>query len=201
MTADHNNCLSAWIGNSIVGDLQFDPANAQFSFTYRDEWMQRKGGFPLSPHIPFVRKAEHSESQVAQSVRRFFENLLPEGQALDDAARAHGLAKSNLFGLIRALGRESAGAIALLPLEETPVQQTAKKRLVTAAELHERIVQRPYYPFSVWDGKVRLSIAGYQDKLAVNRDANDANALFWWKAIWLPRIFLNPHPRMNDFRT
>lgn len=37
-------------------------------------------------------------------------------------------------------------------------------------ELSERIRARPYHPFSAWDGRVRLSIAGYQDKIAVFED-------------------------------
>ena len=34
-------------------------------------------------------------------------------------------------------------------------------------ELSQRIRERPALPFSVWDGKVRLSIPGYQDKVAL----------------------------------
>ncbi len=40
-------------------------------------------------------------------------------------------------------------------------------REVKFEELSQRIQQRDQIPFSVWDGKVRLSIAGYQDKLLV----------------------------------
>jgi serine/threonine-protein kinase HipA len=40
-------------------------------------------------------------------------------------------------------------------------------RRVTSEELSDRIRRRAELPFSVWDGKVRLSIAGYQDKIAV----------------------------------
>ena len=38
-------------------------------------------------------------------------------------------------------------------------------------EFSARIRARPDHPFSVWDGKVRLSIAGYQDKIAVYEEA------------------------------
>jgi serine/threonine-protein kinase HipA len=41
------------------------------------------------------------------------------------------------------------------------------RRALAHAELSERIRARPFHPFSVWDGRVRLSIAGYQDKIAV----------------------------------
>lgn len=41
------------------------------------------------------------------------------------------------------------------------------------AELSARIRNRAHEPFNVWDGRVRMSIAGYQDKLAVYlRDGN-----------------------------
>ena len=41
---------------------------------------------------------------------------------------------------------------------------------MTHEQLSERIQQRAELPFSVWDGKVRLSIAGYQDKVAVYQE-------------------------------
>ncbi|MBC7437503.1 MAG: HipA domain-containing protein [Bdellovibrionales bacterium] len=40
-------------------------------------------------------------------------------------------------------------------------------REITAGELQERIDARNEIPFSVWDGKVRMSVAGYQDKLLI----------------------------------
>lgn len=43
-------------------------------------------------------------------------------------------------------------------------------RLVSFEELSERIKDRSNRPFNVWDGRVRMSIAGYQDKLAVYVD-------------------------------
>ncbi|MBC7851883.1 MAG: HipA domain-containing protein [Pirellulaceae bacterium] len=109
-------------------------------------------------------------------VRQFFENLLPEGDALDQAAHANGVSKSNLVGLMVALGRETAGAIRVTPMtgeahqqaaHAAPLQDESRMRLVTATELSERIRDRTRQPFSVWDGKVRLSIAGFQDKIAV----------------------------------
>jgi len=40
-------------------------------------------------------------------------------------------------------------------------------RLLTLAELQERISARNEVPFVIWDGKVRMSVARYQDKLLV----------------------------------
>ena len=135
------------------------------------EWSARRDAYPLSPALP-LRTVEHSVDEHSARVRRFFENLLPEGQALDDAARVNHVSKGNLVGLLIALGRETAGALRLL-LPDTTLRDPPHKRLLTRRELSERIRQRPRQPFSVWDGKVRLSIAGFQDKVAVYAEGGD----------------------------
>jgi serine/threonine-protein kinase HipA len=107
-----------------------------------------------------------SVERHSTTARNFFENLLPEGRALDEAAASNKISKANSFGLLGALGRETAGALEILPstaLTDVP----SSRRLVSRDDLAERIRDRPYHPFTVWDGRVRLSIAGYQDKLAV----------------------------------
>lgn len=157
--------LAAWIGKDRVGHLSFDAASGLFAFDYSASWQALPGAYPLSPCLPFARANE--DAVHSRSVRVFFENLLPEGNALDAAATANGLAKSNLFGLVRALGRESTGALALLPEGVHPDANPALLREVNRDELSQRIRARELTPFTVWDGKVRLSIAGLQDKIAV----------------------------------
>lgn len=157
--------LVAWIGNDLVGHLSFDAVSGLFAFDYTASWQALPASFPLSPCLPFARTSE--DAIHSRSVRVFFENLLPEGDALDAAATTNGLSKNNLFGLVRALGRESAGALALLPEGELPDSKPASLREITRDELSQRIRERDAVPFTVWDGKVRLSIAGLQDKVAV----------------------------------
>lgn len=160
------NRLAAWIGNNLIGHLDFDANTGLFSFNYTNEWVSQPLSYPISPFLTFdqsVEPAIHSGT-----VRRFFENLLPEGDALEAAASTNRLAKSNLFGLIRALGRESTGAISLLPEGEFPDLNQEMLREITTDELSMRIRDRDSIPFNVWDGKVRLSIAGVQDKIAVH---------------------------------
>jgi serine/threonine-protein kinase HipA len=161
--------LAAWIGDKLVGHLVFDARTGLFAFDYADAWQADPLSYPFSPALPFARATE--DAVHSRSVRNFFENLMPEGAALDAAATANGLAKSNLFGLIRALGRESAGAIALLPEGELPDANQEPPREIAADELSRRIRERDHIPFNVWDGKVRLSIAGLQDKIAVYMNA------------------------------
>lgn len=157
--------LDVWLDIHPVGALGFDESTGQFSFDYAPSWQLNAQAFALSPHLPLTSTTQTPEMHSAK-VRRFFENLLPEGQALEDAARANRVSKGNLVGLLIALGRETAGALRLM-LSGAQNREENQSRMLGYAELSERIRQRPHAPFAVWDGKVRLSIAGHQDKLAV----------------------------------
>ena len=77
--------------------------------------------------------------------------------------------KNNIFGLVNLLGREPVGALSFLPEERAIEQIVARppRRPIGDAELSDRIRDRESIPFPVWDGTVRLSVAGYQDKLQV----------------------------------
>jgi serine/threonine-protein kinase HipA len=153
-----------------MGTLAYHDDTGLFGFDYDPAWAASGSAFPLSPALPLQRPEAISNERHSVSVRRFFENLLPEGKALDDAVAAHRLAKSNLYGLLLVLGRESTGAITLLPEGTRPDEVQDSRREVTLAELAERIRNRSHEPFNIWDGRVRMSIAGYQDKLAVYID-------------------------------
>lgn len=168
--------LIAWIADRRVGVLALTSAGGLYSFEYDPAWVTSPTAYPLSPALP-LRPFEESAEQHSARVRRFLENLLPEGKALDDAASTNGLSKANLFGLMMALGRESAGAISMLPENESPASLPTSKRPVPLNELSERIRDRREVPFTVWDRKVRLSIAGLQDKLAVFQENNGDIAL------------------------
>lgn len=160
--------LEVYLGDQLAGHLGFDSGTQAFSFDYDPSWEARRGAFALSPHLPVRASSPPSSS----TVKAFFDNLLPEGRALDEAASAFRVSKSSLMGLLANLGRETAGALRIVP--ETLAAQNPDEevlRPITKQELSERIRARASVPFSVWDQKVRLSIAGYQDKLAVYEDA------------------------------
>jgi serine/threonine-protein kinase HipA len=155
-----------------IGALSVEPTTQRWQFKYDAAWVGKDDRFALSPALPFIRNAEQTPEAHSNAVRTFFENLLPEGQALDDAAAASRLSKSNTFGLIAALGRETAGALDIVGAG-APSLQPSQRRLLSRSELSERVRARPQLPFTVWDGRVRLSIAGYQDKVAVLEDGNE----------------------------
>lgn len=130
----------------------------------------------------------------AVAVRRFIDNLLPEGWALDVVSSFTHVQKSNIFGLIRVLGRETAGALSFLPAGQLPQAQEAQRRPVALAELQQRIDDRNRIPFAIWDDKVRMSVAGYQDKLLVLREGD---TLFLADGSLSSTHILKPEP-LND---
>lgn len=91
---------------------------------------------------------------------------------MDIVASSQGIGKSNIFGLIRALGSETTGAFRFLPqgVDGTAEQAATEWREISIAELDQRIADRDKRPLIEWDGKMRMSVAGYQDKLLVYFD-------------------------------
>ncbi|MDP3363952.1 MAG: HipA domain-containing protein [Methylobacter sp.] len=165
--------LSVKANQQLVGWLSFDNQSGLFAFGYSPGWLAQDVRFPLSPSLPLDHPTPSAEKH-SEAVRRFFQNLLPEGQALDDAAQAIKVSKANLMGLLVALGQETAGAL-VISLPDGHTSQSGyqpNKRLLIREELSARIRSRPDEAFTVWDGKVRLSIAGHQDKIAVLEENN-----------------------------
>ncbi|KPC53739.1 HipA domain-containing protein [Amantichitinum ursilacus] len=159
--------LDAHINDQPIGALHFDEESRRFAFEYAATWLARVDHFPLSPVLASEQLAALSEERASAAVRQFFQNLLPEGQALEDVANANRVSKTNLFAILRVIGRETAGALAMTADDDGVVAATMPGRLVTEAELSSRIRARAQLPLSVWDGRMRLSIAGVQDKVAL----------------------------------
>src|SRR5258705_1927589 len=97
--------LQIRLDRDLVGWLTHDSATNQFQLGYTAEWKAAPRSFPLSPHLPLEPVAGGTAESHSAQVRQFFENLLPEGQALDHAAQASGVSKANLVGLLIALGQ------------------------------------------------------------------------------------------------
>lgn len=167
------HALEVSSGNREIGVLTLDTSRQRFGFCYHENWLH-SGDFLLSPRL--TPEACQLDS-IHHELSTFLGNLLPEGQSLDDVAAAARVSRQNLFGLLRYLGRETAGALCFRePGSHAPDSLHSLQRVLPFSELSERIQQRDQLPFSVWDGKVRLSIAGYQDKIAVFREG---------KQLWL----------------
>ncbi|ELA9839652.1 HipA domain-containing protein [Vibrio parahaemolyticus] len=148
--------LDVFIGtNTKIGRLILPVGTeTEFSFIYEEEW--KHTGFPISPHIPFDDQAS------PRSIENYLRNLLPEGEAFEEMIQNTTISKSNTFGLIRKLGAETSGALSFRVPGSEPGETSF--RSVPDDELIERL-ERNLAPLVYWDGKVRLSVAGVQNKL------------------------------------
>jgi serine/threonine-protein kinase HipA len=163
MADQDGSSLRVFAGELPVATLTLRPEPPEFNLVYEPAWVANKRAYALSPFLPLDGSASSA------SIRRFLENLLPEGRALDVTSRHANIQKNNVFGLIRHLGQETTGALTFLPPGRTPQTMVHECRALTLAELQQRISERNEVPFAIWDGKVRMSVAGYQDKLLVQR--------------------------------
>ncbi|HEU4654624.1 MAG TPA: HipA domain-containing protein [Steroidobacteraceae bacterium] len=157
--------LTVFDGTTRIGNLGYESLEEAFSFVYGPEWIAAAESYSISPHI-----LKHGQPAPSSTIRRFLENLLPEGRALDVVATANQVSKNNVYGLIRTLGQETSGALSFYADDVEPTKLRSSSREITRDELQQRIRDRAQIPFMVWDGRVRMSIAGYQDKLAVYLD-------------------------------
>lgn len=170
--------LHVWAADAKVATLEHEGRDDRWSLRYAEPWCADAQAYPLSPALPLLQPAADYGSP---SIKRFIEHLLPEGRALDVAVAYNGLAKTNVFGLIWALGTETAGALRFSG--DAPAAHPADEpvlREIPLQELDQRIAEREHVPLTVWDGKVRMSVAGLQDKLLVylDRPLIDGGRLF-----------------------
>ncbi len=188
------HALKLWADGQKVATLSYEARNDRWSLDYEADWVAAPTAFPLSPALPFQPLAG---DQAVGAVKRFVENLLPEGRALDMAATTFRVSKSNIYALIHALGAETTGAFRFWRSDEVPPVVAAKPpREVTREELDRRIAGRDQLPLAVWDGKVRMSIAGVQDKLMVylDRALDDSGRLFLVEPPLASTHILKPDP-------
>jgi serine/threonine-protein kinase HipA len=172
------HALQVWADEGHVAVIEHEGRDDRWGLGYTPPWMANGQSYPLSPALPLVRPAA---DYASASIKRFIEHLLPEGRALDVAIAYNGLARSNVFGLIWALGAETAGALRFAG-DAATAQPAGEPTLreIPLQELDRRIAEREHTPLTVWDGKVRMSVAGLQDKLLVylDRALADGGRLF-----------------------
>ncbi|MGD9655053.1 MAG: HipA domain-containing protein [Sulfuricurvum sp.] len=148
-----NHLLHIFCNGEHIGVLEIDTADNDAALVYDAHWQQT--GFALSPHLPL-----HGQSDTG-SIKKFLANLLPEGEGLEFVSRFFQISKANRFGLIEAVGAESAGALTFTNKEQIPTSF----REISKEELAQRIKDRKTKNITLWDDKPRLSVAGVQEKL------------------------------------
>ncbi|MFN6994834.1 MAG: HipA domain-containing protein, partial [Aquincola tertiaricarbonis] len=173
-----SHALRVWAGDTPIARIEHEGRDDRWSLSYAEPWVAEAYAYPLSPTLPLKRP---TDGYASASIKRFIEHLLPEGRALDVAVAYNGLTRTNVFGLIWALGAETAGALRFTgDSAASPAAGEPRLREIPLQELEQRIAERNHVPLNVWDGQVRMSVAGLQDKLLVylDRPLADGGRLF-----------------------
>jgi serine/threonine-protein kinase HipA len=150
--------LVTWLDNQRVGAIEEE--SGLWQFTYDDAWTR----FPLSPVLD-PKASPIVDGGTRRPVQWYFDNLLPEEGQRTLMAKDAKIDQADAMGLLAYYGRESAGALILLPEGES-VPDTGGFGLLKDDQLSERIHQLPNLPLTHAATK-RMSLAGAQHKLAV----------------------------------
>lgn len=103
---------NVYLRNELAGLLEKLPSG-YFQFSYYDAWIKQKG-IPIGFAFP-LRSAPVS----SEILFPFFDNLIPEGWLLKSVEAIYKIDKNNRFALLLATGRETIGAIKVVPLDSS----------------------------------------------------------------------------------
>jgi len=157
--------LAVWLNDERVAVLGRE--GSRLRLTYTTEALERyELGTPLlSLSLPLT-----GERYPQGVTRAFVDGLLPEGEPRRIIARGFGVRESDTFGLIRALGRDCAGALVIQPAGEPPPSRptTRTAEQLTDDEVGDLVANLRSAPLGA-GGRVRISLAGVQEKLLLTR--------------------------------
>lgn len=156
--------LAVWLSEERVATLE--RRRGALWLHYADSARQRFGlGYPLiSLSLPVTLRPHRGKV-----VERFFDGLLPEGQLRRTLAYDFGVSDTDTFGLLREIGRDCAGALAVQPeTAPPPSSATSVASPISDEEIATRIANLRLSPLGAGEN-VRVSLAGMQNKLLLVR--------------------------------
>lgn len=156
--------LDVFLLEKFVGRLDYTRHHNEFAFAYDGEYLKDPVQGALSFSLP-LREMPY----VGEVAANYFGNLLPPEVVRKKLGLSLHMSRHNVFGFLKALGRDCAGAVSLYPEGETPPALSEEHvRELTEAEaldILKSLPQRPLY--AVGEKGYRYSGAGAQDKLIV----------------------------------
>ena len=161
--------LNVFFGNTKAGSLE-STENRGVIFIYDENYLINKNSVPLSASLPLQRE-EFSQKQCIP----FFSGLLPEEDSRKKIADYLHISETSTLKLLEALGGECAGLISILSEEDSLSVETSYKldsknyELLDDNRLSEFIEKMNTRPLIKADDKLRLSLAGAQEKLALTK--------------------------------
>lgn len=151
--------LNVWYRDRLVGRLTDREVGSGFEFAYDPAWLAE--GFRISASLPLQPATFGTDAPGT----RYFGNLVPEGNQRDRWVRELRIADTD-FSLLRALGRDCAGAFSILPADAAPSLE-GDYVLLSDEDLAGYCLRKGQ-PAAEEKDPVRFSLAGVQEKLPVH---------------------------------
>lgn len=151
--------LGVWVGSDQVATLEQRrryEITCDYTGWARDRWPANSPVISCSLPVGDLR---------ANAVP-FCRGLLPEGAALEAAAKQAKVAVIDVFALLDRFGRDIAGALVIS--EDKPDDRDRRALPYTADELNAEVAELPDRPLGLYDDS-ELSIAGLQNKILLVR--------------------------------
>lgn len=157
--------LVTWMNNERVGEL-IKLSNGAHQFRYDRRWIQNPRARPLSLSLPL-----QFGNITSDAVFNYFDNLLPDSPLVRDRIVKRYQARSKQpFDLLAEVGRDSVGAVTLLPVGDAPATGGLTWEPLDDVRLDALLTAyRADIPLGMINGQeeFRISVAGAQEKTAL----------------------------------
>ena len=154
--------LKVYLKDSFVGWLSHETNGDEYLFSYDDAYLANPVDGALSFALPLCdRKFDSARTY------NFFANLLPPRIVRQRLGASLHLSQHNVFGFLKAIGGDCAGAVSLYPEWVKPTPQAIERTRVLsddeAVKILKSLKRRPLY--AAGEEGYRYSGAGAQNKL------------------------------------
>ena len=151
--------LNVYLRRMCIGALTSD--KGRLAFTYADTYLTQPDAEAISYTMPL-----RAEPYQGGEVVSFFSNLLPDEAVRVKIARYLGVSPGNIFALLKRIGEDCAGAVALVsPERESRISADEEYKILGEDEAHDVLMSLPERPLHVGAEDFHISGAGAQDKL------------------------------------
>ena len=158
--------LAVWLYGTNVARIE-EYRRQRLRLTYTDAALER---YPLGVPLLSLALPLRPEPYPHGVTRAFLDGLLPEGEMRRAAALNVRVPSEDTFALVRELGRDCAGALVIQRPEASPppAPSVLTAEPLSDAEVGRLVADLRRAPLGI-GGRVRLSLAGVQEKLLLTR--------------------------------
>ncbi|WCE31883.1 type II toxin-antitoxin system HipA family toxin [Vibrio sp. SCSIO 43137] len=159
--------LIAYMNGELVGRLK-KQSNGAHSFQYDSDWITNSKARPLSLSLKLQLPRINSDAVI-----NYFDNLLPDAPKVRERIVTRYKASSiQPFDLLKEVGKDSVGAITLLPPDKPYKEEPISYKVLDEDKLENVLLAyKSEIPLGMLEEEedFRISVAGVQEKTALLR--------------------------------